>query len=917
MAKTTLNITGFHGGLNTNADPRDVSDLQSPDLEDVSIDSLGKLKLLGQSSQNNQSNTLEILPNRGLFVMGSDRKVSSPSTTGEFSLIIVYDGGNFEFDIYDGSWSVNQISIQTNHPVFYLVDGNLRVGDGALLQNGKWFGYISSTKFDSLNASSGSINAWISSDQNIASPTTGICLISDPTIGPDGDTVNSTNAEYDGNIADGSGSLEVVTHSSVNLRVGIQKLETFANSSIAWSRNSSSPSNATLSEPAETEIYPPLGNNVFKFVGSATETNNSIVLNNSDSGTTLSFTLSEEQCILFCVNITQTELDKIDYFLLSLSSGTGNLDWKFFSDDLVADCWNFLVANRTNFSNQNDGTDIDSTFTSITLRAQQKFGGAYGSGNASNDAPDYYLSTPTIALNPVLDGFRPGIYTFHHTFLYDDAKQESKPMLFTDTSSIQPNKVNIVGGSVLFSFDTYVLPYNNAGSPAYSFNKRIVGSRLYYKLEENDNYFLIGELDFIEKGFKFFPESDTIAYSMVDSNHASGLLTKAALIKNITPDSANLVDTFKTINGFDTEVKSLNAFYKTAVVHGRRVYIGNIKKDGEIHSDRMLKSRVNKFDTFPSGMGLVDVAIRDGESIVKLEAFADRILQFKQKSLFIINVAESVDFLEDVYRNKGCSFDYHVFKTDYGVIWFNSFGVYFYDGRNIRNLLEKDGVRLISESDWESFITSNDSDMSEAHIGYIPKKRQLLIKNYDKDIYIYDFVLKAWTRGKSRLLIYRVSNNTNFTNMTNFEIDENQNLIYITNDDSDIMSWSPSPVLSGNFLYTTKDIDFGQPSVRKKVYKVYVTYKSGGSATNVMVDYDVNGGTSFPYDFEDGTNFSSNKLNSATGWQQAILKPDVSSESNNIFSFRLRFQVDASSGSVPASFEINDISIVYRMKSVK
>lgn len=153
--------------------------------------------------------------------------------------------------------------------------------------------------------------------------------------------------------------------------------------------------------------------------------------------------------------------------------------------------------------------------------------------------------------------------------------------------------------------------------------------------------------------------------------------------------------------------------------------------------------------------------------------------------------------------------------------------------------------------------------------------------------------------------------------MTNFAIDENQNLIYVTNDDSDIMSWSPSPVLSGNFLYTTKDIDFGQPSVRKKVYKVYVTYKSGGSATNVMVDYDVNGGTSFPYDFEDGTNFSSNKLNSATGWQQAILKPDVSSESNNIFSFRLRFQVDASSGSVPASFEINDISIVYRMKSVK
>jgi hypothetical protein len=151
--------------------------------------------------------------------------------------------------------------------------------------------------------------------------------------------------------------------------------------------------------------------------------------------------------------------------------------------------------------------------------------------------------------------------------------------------------------------------------------------------------------------------------------------------------------------------------------------------------------------------------------------------------------------------------------------------------------------------------------------------------------------------------------------MTNFALDGSEDLIYITQDTSWIGTWNSAPASSGNFLYTTKDIDFGQPSVRKKIYKVYVTYKSGGSNTNVMVDYDTNGGTSFPYDFEDGDNFSSNKLSAATGWQQAILKPDTASEANNVFSFRLRFQYNSSS--VPASFEINDITIIYRLKSVK
>ena len=464
----------------------------------------------------------------------------------------------------------------------------------------------------------------------------------------------------------------------------------------------------------------------------------------------------------------------------------------------------------------------------------------------------------------------------------------------------------------------YINPYDAAGT--YTISKRITGSRIYYKREENDNFYLIGELDFVEKGFKWLPEAGEMAYNLANTAETSGsFFSKAVIAKGISSNSANLIDTYRSINGYAANTSFIDAKFKTAVLHGRRVYIGNVRQPsgsgGKNHPDRMLKSAINQFDVFPDKVGAVDVAINDGESIVKLEAFADRILQFKDKTMYVINVSESVDFLEDTHKNKGCKFDYHVTKTDYGIAWFNSFGVYFYDGKQVLNLLEKGGMRLISESDWEAFITdgedgsSDDADMSSAHIGYIPKKRQLLIKNENSDVFIYDFVLRAWMKGSSKIPIT--------TNMTNFVLDGNQDLLYLSNNDSDRVTWNPDAASSNAFVYQTKDIDFGEPGVRKKIYKVYVTYKTE-SATNVEVKYDVDGGTAFNKTFQDGENFTSDELDNAGSgvWTQAILKPSTSSEANNKYSFALKFSAE-SGQTVPSTFEINDISIVYRTKTVR
>ena len=911
MPKQTLKIEGFHGGLNTNADPRDIQDIQSPNLQDVKISKLGRIATLGGSgTASGASNPAILLNNKGLFVMDADRKVSDGSESDE-SLIIVYDDGGNSFDVYDsGGWTAAVISLDTSHPVFYAADGILRIGDGALSLNGKWYGYIGETKFASLRPEQADTD-WISFDQNISTPTSGRCLISNSNTGSDGNTINSASGEYDGNVA--TGSTRVVEHSSVNLRVGFQHNEIFQNTQTDWERSSSSPYQGTLSEPAESVIYPVLGNNVLLMEGSATSTFHRLVLDNSDSGTELEFQITDDTSLAFGVNISTSEFNNLSYISLSVFSNTigsgSDIQWRFYKDDLIEWSTNILVCSKTNVHYSGSNADFDETYDKFTILAFQE------DGNSSNDAPDIYYHMPVKVKNPQLQGFQPGEYQFHYTFLYDDSKQESLPFTFNDVgNNYNTNKVKILGAPILLNFDAYILPSND--SNAYAFNKRIIGSRLYYTEKENDNYFLIGELDFIEKGFKFFPESDTFNYDIVNTTHTDNLLAEAVIAKDISPDSVNIVDTFKTINGFGSEVKSLNVKYKTAVVHGRRVYVGNIEKDGVKHSDRMMKSRVNRFDTFPSGMGVVDVAIRDGESIVKLEAFADRILQYKQKSLYVINVSENVDFLEDVYRNKGCEFDYHVSKTDYGITWFNKFGVYLFDGKNVTNLLEKDGIRLISESDWETFVTATTADMSKCHIAYIPKRRQILVNNADDDIFLYDLVLRAWTKG--------IDKTTYDTARTNFALDSDQDLFYIQGTQSQLKRWSSSSESTDKFIYETKDIDFGQPSVRKKIYKVYMSYK--GNGTNVQVHYGVNGlSPSLTFNsISSGTDGSSTGSGSAakciaydagtTDWLNAELKP--SAPVNNINSFRLKISADGTSD-ISSDFEINDITIVYRLKNIK
>ena len=223
------------------------------------------------------------------------------------------------------------------------------------------------------------------------------------------------------------------------------------------------------------------------------------------------------------------------------------------------------------------------------------------------------------------------------------------------------------------------------------------------------------------------------------------------------------------------------------------------------------------------------------------------------------------------------------------------------------------------------------------------------------------------------------------TYRTNMISTKDKKLIIATNNDlfntrANINQWDDSAKdlyqwtgAAPKFNIQTKDIDFGNPSGRKKIYKVYVTFKAGGYMSGVIAEYATNGSNTFTgntfqsttyYDNAKGfDSFNGSSANSTSDWITVALKP--SSSINNVYSMQLRFKfadagvgpnyriIDHTTGRVstvdsvedgvltgdddttifaenpisttssydigfiPKEFEINDISIVYRDKPIR
>ena len=151
---------------------------------------------------------------------------------------------------------------------------------------------------------------------------------------------------------------------------------------------------------------------------------------------------------------------------------------------------------------------------------------------------------------------------------------------------------------------------------------------------------------------------------------------------------------------------------------------------------------------------------------------------------------------------------------------------------------------------------------------------------------------------------------------SNMIVSKNGGLIMLSQTDQalnlgNISVWDDSPRDIWNhtnaaekFKLRTKDFDltravtgkstYSGPSRRKKIYKIYVTFKCQSYVSGIKVNYAINGSNSFTGEFQDTTYYSNakgfdayNAGTSSNQWITVGLKPTASI--NNVYSIALQF----------------------------
>jgi len=901
MPKQVVNIQQFHGGLSTNSDPRDIEDSELTTATDVMVDEIGKIRLMGGTTdhisgtpEDDQGTgwTGTLVPGYGAFQFSNDRTGaedagSAEAETGD-DYLALYDDNDQQVWIYskagnvwqDDAASANNAVIDIGStgsakPTFYYVDGALRVSDGNFGANNsnKWYGYIDRTWFPNLSGYS--IDQWYTTTQKIEKPQASYydkaySIASAETGVTDviGTAVNVyTKTEERTAIYTAFGESVSAGNESV-VRCVVYYYYTVASGG------------ADITLKIKAGPYDTTGGWDADAV-EKTEVNAEFKLEGTHASS-----------VAFTYDAADTAAAS------SWASGGGTNQWRVEITTSTGTASKF-ISNAIVYEGASGNPELDS--------GGSTFSNGYVTGNNVAMLFDWADTSNGLGWqNSDGDGY----WNVGATFIYDEKQESQITELFDETDGTTvaldvASGENIRPAIILAIADP---SHNGAGDgDGTTWNKRVTGCNIYMQdvgQDKTQPWYLQLSANFITGVLRI--ENTQKEY---EAEHNSDAANQSYYLWNLPAtelSSPSSVTTYEANSGMEEEEKSIISEFKTAVVANRMAYIGGLQvlnEDGtkEVRGDAIIKSLVNKFDTFPLSR-VIEASIRDGDEIVAIKEYADRLLEFKKKKMSLINISQEIEFLEDVFMHKGVSHPAAVCKTDYGIAWVNSLGCYLYNGKQVSNLLEKGGRQIIKESEWDSFVV-------EPMIGYVPKKRQIIVVDDITTggtgaVFLYDIVTQSWVKGAAATFTDQ--------NKTNFVTDWNGDLIH-AHTSGTVLKWDDASDASTLASAITKDIDFGQPGVRKKVYRVYVTYK-GSTDTNMDVFFDVDGGTSLNKTFANGTNFSGNQLDGSSTWAVAELKPATSSQANNIKSFRLKF---VSNGTTPSDFEINDISIAYRLKHIK
>ena len=554
--------------------------------------------------------------------------------------------------------------------------------------------------------------------------------------------------------------------------------------------------------------------------------------------------------------------------------------------------------------------------------------------------------------------------------------------IFDEESTIKPSDTYIgvttsgVSETSVSAIDTGECPdisvYLTKAAFQDSYRKKI---KYYMKDTKSDIWYL-----------QFYVDTETNTIHSTTSNYKSlGVISETnGVYQYFIPREKmvnyNEVDSYESQTLVSQELTDaqLTCDYKTAVVANNRLYAGNIRQDGEILSDRMIKSPIGKYNILPKN-NFIDVAINDGDEIIALEYFKDKLLQFKKRTVFIINISVDYEFLEYTLDNIGVNLPFQVTKTPYGIVWVNSKGCFIYDGQKLTNLIKgkipNDDILLNSTYYWYASDNIDDFDKMLS-VGWNGKTNEIIVKrgHYNEssginaivtpDGFVYNFNTNSWYSTYKSMIFN--SSHTYHPKLSNFattkdgdcicygsinasETGYDANLNHINkwihaqaNDKSSGMlaELGVSETTYQMAILYTKRYDLGDFSRQKKIYKVIVNYSCSDSASKVsckavLTHYDDNNDytigtdytkTSWEYAFDnssinyDTTNgfTHTNKGNTAGNTDlRAELIPQSGNKVyfNNAYSIGLKF--DGINLGQNNDFILKSIIIIYRNKRIK
>jgi len=552
----------------------------------------------------------------------------------------------------------------------------------------------------------------------------------------------------------------------------------------------------------------------------------------------------------------------------------------------------YLAVNITDAAAGSAGVDA------ISSRSTDERLVVAGSGASFSDSGDTYGIYPPDATGFNLDfditssggTWIAGTYEFATTFLYD-GNQESLPYLLSGELTVTAND----------SITCTVMTTNNNGGTVFPANLK--GGRIYFRKKDSDEAFVFfGEISFVN-GTKPTLDGEfthwTLEYGSV-----------APFVRSSFTSISINADTYESLNGYSQDSSFISIGlagekYQTSVVSNRRAFIANVKYTNEEgilvnKGDTIRYSEINKFDTFPE-FNFLDIGVNDGEDFIKLEAFADRLLAYKQKTLYVINIGGGSDtqwFLESTQNNMGVDFHGAVTKTELGVCWVNKNGLYIYDGSKITNLQTK-----IIESEWTSFV--NDDTI----IGYEPTHKHLVIVrdaaasgNTSGDAYIYSFTTNSF------VFVEDLFADVIKTNI----ITDLYNNMSAGSGTTSIVSYDGEPDYHTTFDIKLKDDDFGFPNTAKKIYGVTIEYSSNAKDSD---DDQVNHSNGFKYFY---TNSNGDKQSVANGGDIVGTTGDLDVNRINfsppltVSSFQVQIDLNAADDETANINKINNIGVEYR-----